>query len=54
MRSCIWLVGDDMAGRSGLFYNGLQPAKAHAQAYDADARKRLRKLSLELTGLPVA
>jgi NAD(P)-dependent dehydrogenase (short-subunit alcohol dehydrogenase family) len=47
-------VGDDIAGKSGLFFNGLQQAKAHSQAYDADARKRLRKLSLELTGLPAA
>lgn len=47
-------VGDDMAAKSGLFYNGLQPARANAQAYDAVARARLRKLSFELTGLPVA
>jgi NAD(P)-dependent dehydrogenase (short-subunit alcohol dehydrogenase family) len=47
-------VGDDMAGKSGLFFNGLQQAKAHAQAYDAAARQRLHKLSLELTGLAAA
>jgi NAD(P)-dependent dehydrogenase (short-subunit alcohol dehydrogenase family) len=41
-----------MTGRSGLFFNGLQEAKANPQAYDAAARKRLRALSLELTGLP--
>ena len=46
--------GDDMAGSSGLFYNGLQEAKANPQAYDAAARRRLRMLSLELTGLPAA
>ena len=46
--------GDDMAGRSGLFFNGLQEAKANPQAYDAAARRRLRTLSLELTGLPAA
>ena len=44
-------AGDDVAGKSGLFFNGLQQARAHSQAYDADARKRLRELSLELTGL---
>ena len=44
-------VGDDMAGKSGLFYDGLREAKANAQAYDAAAREKLRKLSLELTGL---
>jgi NAD(P)-dependent dehydrogenase (short-subunit alcohol dehydrogenase family) len=43
--------GDDVAGRSGLFFNGMNEAKVHPQAYDAAARKRLRALSLELTGL---
>jgi NAD(P)-dependent dehydrogenase (short-subunit alcohol dehydrogenase family) len=44
-------AGEDMAGKSGLFFNGLAQAKANAQAYDAAARKQLRALSLELTGL---
>jgi NAD(P)-dependent dehydrogenase (short-subunit alcohol dehydrogenase family) len=44
-------VGDDMAGKSGLFFNGMQEAQANAQAYDVAARQRLRKLSFELTGL---
>jgi NAD(P)-dependent dehydrogenase (short-subunit alcohol dehydrogenase family) len=44
-------VGDDMAGKSGLFFDGMREAKANAQAYDAVARDKLRKLSLELTGL---
>ena len=48
------VTGDDMAGRSGLFFNGLQEAKANPQAYDAAVRQRLRTLSLELTGLPAA
>jgi NAD(P)-dependent dehydrogenase (short-subunit alcohol dehydrogenase family) len=43
--------GDDVAGRSGLFFNGMNEAKANPQAYDVAARKRLRALSLELTGL---
>jgi NAD(P)-dependent dehydrogenase (short-subunit alcohol dehydrogenase family) len=43
--------GDDVAAKSGLFFNGMNEAKAHPQAYDAAARKRLRALSLELTGL---
>ena len=47
-------TGDDVAGKSGLFFNGLQEAKANPQAYDAAARTRLRTLSLELTGLPPA
>jgi NAD(P)-dependent dehydrogenase (short-subunit alcohol dehydrogenase family) len=45
-------VGDDMAGRSGLFFNGMHEAQANPQAYDPTARKKLRALSLELTGLP--
>ena len=43
--------GDDVAGKSGLFFNGLRQAQANPQAYGAKARARLRKLSLELTGL---
>jgi len=46
--------GDDVATRSGLFFNGLNEAKANPQAYDAAARQRLRRLSLELTGLAAA
>jgi len=46
--------GDDMAGKSGLFFNGMKQAQASPQAYDAAARKRLRALSLELTGLSAA
>ncbi len=44
------VMGDDVAGKSGLFFNGMRQARANPQAYDADARSRLRKLSLELTG----
>jgi NAD(P)-dependent dehydrogenase (short-subunit alcohol dehydrogenase family) len=44
-------VGEDMAGKTGLFFNGMAQARANPQAYDADARKRLRALSLQLTGL---
>ena len=43
--------GDDVAGKSGLFFNGMNEAKANPQAYDETARRRLRALSLELTGL---
>jgi NAD(P)-dependent dehydrogenase (short-subunit alcohol dehydrogenase family) len=38
-----------VAGQTGLYFDGLR--KAQAQAYDADARRRLQALSLELTGL---
>ena len=47
-------AGDDVAGKSGLFFNGMQQAQANPQAYDAGARQRLRALSLELTGLSAA
>jgi NAD(P)-dependent dehydrogenase (short-subunit alcohol dehydrogenase family) len=40
-----------LEGRSGLYFNGLQEARANAQAYDPEARKALRALSLALTGL---
>src|SRR5262249_20049457 len=45
------VAGDDVADKSGLFFNGLNEARANPQAYDAAARQRLRSLSLELTGL---
>jgi NAD(P)-dependent dehydrogenase (short-subunit alcohol dehydrogenase family) len=35
---------------SGQYYHGREPARAHAQAYDSEARRRLRALSVELTG----
>jgi NAD(P)-dependent dehydrogenase (short-subunit alcohol dehydrogenase family) len=48
------VTGDDVADRTGLFFNGMNEAKANSQAYDAAARRRLRTLSRELTGLPAA
>jgi NAD(P)-dependent dehydrogenase (short-subunit alcohol dehydrogenase family) len=45
------VAGDDMSGKTGLFFNGMREAQANPQAYDDGARKRLRNLSLELTGL---
>jgi NAD(P)-dependent dehydrogenase (short-subunit alcohol dehydrogenase family) len=48
------IAGDDVASSSGLFFNGMNEMKANPQAYDADARQRLRALSFELTGLPPA
>lgn len=35
---------------SGLYFNGLRPARANAQAYDETARQKLRELSAALTG----
>ena len=48
------VTGDDVAAKSGLFFNGMREAQANPQAYDAAARKRLHDLSLELTGLAKA
>lgn len=42
------LITDDVG--SGGYFNGLRPARANAQAYDAEARGRLWALSEELTG----
>ncbi|HEV7878738.1 SDR family NAD(P)-dependent oxidoreductase [Bradyrhizobium sp.] len=47
-------VGDDVADKTGLFFNGMREAQANPQAYDDAARQELRALSLELTGLPNA
>ena len=38
-------------GRSGLYFDGLRQTRANAQAYDADARRRLKSISLQLTDL---
>ena len=40
-----------LAGRSGLYFNGMQESRADRQAYDENARERLRALSFELAGL---
>lgn len=41
----------DPANVTGQFYDGMRPARANAQAYDREARRRLRELSRQLTGL---
>ena len=46
------VAGDDVADKSGLIFNGMNEARANPQAYDAQARRRLRELSLKLAGLP--
>ncbi len=40
-----------LEGRSGLYFNGLRESRADPQAYDPDARAKLRALSFELAGL---
>jgi len=41
----------DLEGVTGKYFDGLRESHADAQAYDLDARRRLRQLSLDLTGL---
>ena len=41
-----------LEGRTGLYFNGLREARAHSQAYDAEARRQLWALSVKLAGLP--
>jgi NAD(P)-dependent dehydrogenase (short-subunit alcohol dehydrogenase family) len=43
-------VSPALEGRSGPYFDGLREARADAQAYDGNARQRLREISLELTG----
>ena len=45
------VTADEVEGESGLFFNGLDESRANEQAYDANARRKLRELSLQLTGL---
>jgi NAD(P)-dependent dehydrogenase (short-subunit alcohol dehydrogenase family) len=44
-------VSPKLEGRSGLYFNVMNEARANPQAYDPEARRQLRELSLELTGL---
>ena len=41
-----------LAGRSELYFSGMQESRADRQAYNEDARLRLRALSFDLVGLP--
>jgi NAD(P)-dependent dehydrogenase (short-subunit alcohol dehydrogenase family) len=41
----------ELEDKTGLYFDGKREARAHAQAYDAAARRRLWDLSLRLTGL---
>lgn len=45
-------TSSETEGRTGVYFEGSRPARAHDQAYDEDARERLRELSFELTGSP--
>lgn len=37
-----------LTGTTGRYFDGTQEARAHAQAYDPEARQRLRRLTLDL------
>jgi NAD(P)-dependent dehydrogenase (short-subunit alcohol dehydrogenase family) len=50
-RAVLRLVLDSGVG-SGGFFNGLEPGRAHAQAYDAEARARLREIAEGLIRTP--
>ena len=43
-----------LEGRSGLYFDVLDEARANSQAYEAKAREKLRALSFALTGLSPA
>jgi len=44
-------ISPKLEGKSGLYFNVMNEARANAQAYDAEARRQLRELSLKLSGL---
>ncbi|HLM15786.1 MAG TPA: SDR family oxidoreductase [Reyranella sp.] len=44
-------VSPMIEGKSGRYFNVMNEARANPQAYDAEARRKLRALSLELTGV---
>ena len=44
-------LSPELDGVTGAYFNGTQKSRADAQAYDAEARRRLRTLSEILTGL---
>lgn len=44
-------VSRELEGRTGEYFDGLRPARANAQAYDEQARRRLAQVSARLAGL---
>ena len=44
-------VSPELEGKTGLYFDGVKPARAHGQAYRSDERKRLRDLSERLVGM---
>ncbi|HYZ27673.1 MAG TPA: SDR family NAD(P)-dependent oxidoreductase [Thermoleophilaceae bacterium] len=55
MRATLRLVADpELDGLGGGYFDGLDQAAAHPQAYDPDARRKLRELSERLCGARLA
>jgi NAD(P)-dependent dehydrogenase (short-subunit alcohol dehydrogenase family) len=55
VESTLRLVADpEFEGVTGRYFERKQDALAHPQAYDEDARRKLRQLSTELVRLPAA
>jgi hypothetical protein len=42
------VVAPELEGVTDRYFNGQEEARAHPQAHDADARRRLRELSEQL------
>ena len=52
VRATVRLVASpELDGVTGAYFNGAREVRADGQAYDADARRRLRELSARLTGV---
>ena len=49
--SSLTIATPELAGVTGEYFDGEQMARANSQAYDKEARRRLRMLSEQLTGL---
>jgi NAD(P)-dependent dehydrogenase (short-subunit alcohol dehydrogenase family) len=47
-------VSPALEGKSGLYFDRQRQSRANEQAYDRTARDKLRRLSLQLTGLGAA
>jgi NAD(P)-dependent dehydrogenase (short-subunit alcohol dehydrogenase family) len=45
------VMSPSLEGRSGLYFSGMRESRADPQAYDRDARAKLRALSFHLVGL---
>ena len=48
---CALAVGPQHEKTTGAYFNGLKQARANEQAYDPEAQRKLRELSLKLAGL---